>query len=127
VQPTSPRARLRAFRLLVLLLAAALGAAVLALVPRKADAQAPGLPPVGTGFAATGPYQVTVQTDSAHTYYSPATLGQNGVKHPIILWGNGTGTTPPIYATSPPTGSWWPRPTRPTPAAATRCSPASTT
>ena len=97
MQPTSPRARLRPFRLLVLLLAAALGAAVLALVPRGADAQAPGLPPVGTNFAAAGPYQVTVQTDSAHTYYSPATLGQNGVKHPIILWGNGTGTTPPIY------------------------------
>lgn len=97
MQPTSPRARLRPFRLLVLLLAAALGAAVLALVPRGADAQAPGLPPVGTNFAAAGPFQVTVQTDSAHTYYGPATLGQNGVKHPIILWGNGTGTTPPIY------------------------------
>jgi hypothetical protein len=97
VQPTPPRARLRSFRLLVLLLAVTLGAGVLAVVPRGAGAQAPGLPPVGTDFAATGPYQVTVQTDSAHTYYSPATLGQNGVEHPIILWGNGTGTTPPIY------------------------------
>ena len=68
-----------------------------ALVPGEAGAQAPGLPPVGTNFAGAGPYQVTVQNDAAHTYYSLSTLGANGVDHPIILWGNGTGTTPPTY------------------------------
>ena len=98
---------------------------------RGADAQAPGLPPVGTNFAAAGPYQVAVQTDSAHTYYSPATLGQNGVKHRSSCGATAPArprrSTTGCCATSPPTGSWWPRPTRPTPAAATRCSPASTT
>jgi hypothetical protein len=77
--------------------ALALAAGLSALVPGEAGAQAPGLPPVGTNFAAPGPYQVTVQNDAAHTYYSPSTLGANGVDHPIILWGNGTGTTPPTY------------------------------
>ena len=87
----------RSFRLHHLLLALAMAAGLFALVPGGADAQAPGLPPVGTNFAAPGPYAVTVQNDAAHTYYSPATLGEGGVDHPIILWGNGTGTTPPVY------------------------------
>jgi hypothetical protein len=87
----------RSFRLHHLLLALALAVGLFALVPGGAGAQSPGLPPVGTNFAAPGPYAVTVQNDAAHTYYSPATLGEGGVDHPIILWGNGTGTTPPVY------------------------------
>jgi len=90
-----PRTRIR--RLLYLLLVPLLAAALFAAVPREADAQTPGLPSVGTNFAATGPFQVTVQNASAHTYYSPTTLGQGGIDHPIILWGNGTGTTPTTY------------------------------
>lgn len=31
------------------------------------------------------------------TLYRPTELGQGGVRHPIITWGNGTGTTPVIY------------------------------
>lgn len=96
--PTTPtRPHRWPLRLLHLLVALALAAGLSALVPGEAGAQAPGLPPVGTNFAAPGPYQVTVQNDAAHTYYSPSTLGANGVDHPIILWGNGTGTTPPTY------------------------------
>ena len=32
------------------------------------------------------------------TAYRPSTLGQNGVTHPVILWGNGTGSSPSTYA-----------------------------
>jgi hypothetical protein len=31
------------------------------------------------------------------TVYRPETLAAGGVKNPIVLWGNGTGQTPPIY------------------------------
>ncbi len=89
--------RLRLRHLLYLLLVSVLGAALFAATPEEADAQAPGLPSVGDDFAATGPFQVTVQNDTAHTYYSPSTLGQGGIDHPIVLWGNGTGTSPSVY------------------------------
>src|ERR687894_1974916 len=82
--------------LLSLLLAPVLAVGLFTAVPRGAEAQTPGLPPV-TDFAATGPFAVTVQTDAEHTYYSPATLGQGGIDHPIILWGNGTSASPSTY------------------------------
>jgi hypothetical protein len=33
----------------------------------------------------------------AYTMYRPSELGQGGVKHPILTWGNGSGTTPSSY------------------------------
>ena len=92
---TLPSTLLR--RLLYLLLVPVLGVGLFVAAPGEADAQSPGLPPVGTDFAAAGPFQVTVQNDPAHTYYSPTALGQGGIDHPIVLWGNGTGTTPAVY------------------------------
>ena len=93
---TLPPALLR--RLLYLLLVPMLGVGLFAAAaPQEADAQTPGLPPVGTDFAAAGPFQVTVQNDAEHTYYSPTALGQGGIDHPIVLWGNGTGTSPSVY------------------------------
>jgi hypothetical protein len=51
------------------------------------------LPPV-TDYAADGPYAVTSTSAAQHTIYAPT----EGTDHPIILWGNGTGTTPIVYA-----------------------------
>lgn len=51
------------------------------------------LPPV-SDFAATGPYAVTSTSTGEHTIYHPT----DGAGHPIILWGNGTATTPVVYA-----------------------------
>lgn len=67
--------------------------------PRSAGAPraAGALPAVGTNFAAAGPFQVTVQNAGEHTYYSPSTLGEGGITHPVILWGNGTGTPTAVY------------------------------
>ncbi|WP_410664310.1 chlorophyllase/cutinase-like alpha/beta fold protein [Amycolatopsis sp. lyj-84] len=41
-----------------------------------------------------GPFAVTVEAlDSTHTVYRPSRLE----RHPVILWGNGTGANPKIY------------------------------
>ena len=78
-------------------LLALLVAVGLAVVPGGVEAQTGGFPPVGTRFDSTGPYAVTVARESAHTYYSPTTLGANGLRHPVIIWGNGTFNTPSTY------------------------------
>ena len=66
--------------------------------PTAADAQTSGCPSVGTNFSGSGPFSVTVQGGSQHTYYSPSQLGSQGcTRHPVILWGNGTGASPSTY------------------------------
>ena len=83
-------------RLLVLLGAVAL---LLALVPPLgASAQTTGFPSVGTDFADDGPYDTDRYRTSSHTFYHPSDLGEAGVRHPVILWGNGTGASPTTYA-----------------------------
>ncbi|MFD9887880.1 acetylxylan esterase [Amycolatopsis sp. NPDC059027] len=58
-----------------------------------------GFPLVDGHWADPGPFPVTTEAlDAAHTVYRPTALGENGLKHPVIVWGNGTGATPPIYA-----------------------------
>jgi dienelactone hydrolase len=56
-----------------------------------------GLPSVGTAFGARGAYAVSVVRAAEHTFYHPSAMGTNGLRHPVILWGNGTGTTPSAY------------------------------
>jgi hypothetical protein len=56
-------------------------------------------------YYATGPWSVTVSLggsccDSAGNkfdLYYPTQLGQNGFKHPILTWGNGTNATSKLY------------------------------
>lgn len=73
-------------------------AGLVALAPAGASAQATGCPSVGTDFGGAGPFDVTVEQASEHTYFSPANLGSQGCdRHPVILWGNGTFTTPNVY------------------------------
>lgn len=92
----SPRRRLRA---LMLLAAGLLGLGVYAFTPAApAVAQQSGCPAVGSNFAQAGPFEVTVQADSEHTYFSPSELGTQGCdQHPVIIWGNGTFTSPSFY------------------------------
>jgi Chlorophyllase enzyme len=90
---TRPRRPLR-----LLLTVAMATVAVLGVTPAPAGAQTNGCPSVGSNFAGTGPFAVTVQAESANTYYSPTQLGSNGcTRHPVILWGNGTSVTPTVY------------------------------
>jgi hypothetical protein len=74
-----------------LVVACGLALGVVAL-PDGADAQTTGFPSVGTNFAAAGPYQVATQADATNTFFFPSNLGVDGLKHPVILWGNGTFT-----------------------------------
>lgn len=79
---------------------AALGAAVLSIGAAPASAATgSGCPSVNGNWAGTGPFAVTTQQSGAgHTIYRPAQLGSLGcTKHPVVLWGNGTGATPSIY------------------------------
>ncbi|REE97348.1 chlorophyllase/cutinase-like alpha/beta fold protein [Thermomonospora umbrina] len=62
-----------------------------------ASTSATGIPSVGTAWSAPGPYTVQVDTAPEHTLYRPAALGANGEKHPVVIWGNGTGASPSAY------------------------------
>ena len=49
-------------------------------------------------FAAAGPFEVTVEPGGpACTIFRPTDLGAAGRLHPIVVWGNGTTLSPPIY------------------------------
>ncbi|WP_318210239.1 MULTISPECIES: chlorophyllase/cutinase-like alpha/beta fold protein [unclassified Streptomyces] len=64
-----------------------------------ADAGTAGtIPSVGTDWGRTGPYEVDVDIEAVHTFYYPRTMGQSGERHPVIIWGNGTGAVPGIYS-----------------------------
>jgi len=80
----------------LVLLVLLVGVGVVAL-PTGGQAQTVGFGSVGTAFDRTGPFAVTVNAESAHTYYAPTTLGAGGLRHPVILWGNGTFNTPSTY------------------------------
>lgn len=80
------------------LLAALLTASASALAAPLPDT--PGTPfPAVSSFDNNGPYATTSQSEGPSCrIYRPSNLGQNGVRHPIILWGNGTGSSPSTYA-----------------------------
>jgi len=66
----------------------------LALLP---DTPGTAFPSV-SNFANSGPYSTTSRSEGPNCrIYRPSTLGQNGVRHPVILWGNGTGASPTTY------------------------------
>jgi len=60
--------------------------------------QEAGTFPTVTSFANRGPFATTSTNANQCTVHRPTTLGQNGVTHPVILWGNGTGATPATYS-----------------------------
>ncbi|QNG18189.1 acetylxylan esterase [Rhodococcus triatomae] len=63
-----------------------------------AAAEPAAVPSVGHRWAEIGPYTPEVSIGLVHTLYYPRDLGQRGEKHPIVLWGNGTGALPGAYA-----------------------------
>jgi len=87
----------RRSRVLGSLLVAGLFAAVSAV--GGTPAAAASCPAVDRNWAAAGPFAVTVEAGGpAHTLYRPTDLGGFGCgRHPVIIWGNGTGVTPKIY------------------------------
>jgi hypothetical protein len=70
------------------------------LLPMPALAQTPVPAPSWKPMAydAPGPDKVVSDPGGERcTIFRPATLGAGGRKHPIVLWGNGTGTQPVVY------------------------------
>lgn len=67
----------------------------LALLP---DTPGSAFPSV-SNYANSGPYSTSSGSEGPNCrIYKPRTLGQNGVRHPVILWGNGTGASPTTYS-----------------------------
>lgn len=65
--------------------------------PAPPDTPGSPFPPV-SNFDHSGPYSTTSERGGLRcTIYRPRTLGQSGVRHPIIIWGNGTGGSPSTY------------------------------
>ncbi|MFE5813158.1 alpha/beta hydrolase family protein [Streptomyces sp. NPDC056479] len=65
----------------------------------SATAQSTGsLPFAGTDFGKAGPYEVSVDIGVVHTFYYPKNMGQSGERHPVVIWGNGTGAVPGVYS-----------------------------
>ncbi len=88
------------FALSCLAAALLISTSVLASNPTPPPPTDPGdgsFPPV-SDFSRSGPFATTDGNEGPScTIYRPRTLGEEGRRHPIILWGNGTGGTPGTY------------------------------
>jgi predicted dienelactone hydrolase len=47
--------------------------------------------------AAPGPYATAVQVGAVNTLYYPRDIASSPRRHPVIVWGNGTGGAPLVY------------------------------
>ncbi len=91
-----------AYKLTALALGLALSASAMASNPTPPTNPDPG---TGTGFPAvsdfsrSGSFATTSGNEGPScTIFRPRTLGEAGRRHPIILWGNGTGSSPSTYS-----------------------------
>lgn len=76
------------------LIGLAMSGSALALLPDTPGSAFPS----ASNFANSGSYSTTSGSEGPSCrIYRPRTLGQNGVRHPVILWGNGTGGSPTTY------------------------------
>ncbi|NGN64737.1 acetylxylan esterase [Streptomyces sp. A7024] len=92
-----PRTTRRTLHSLILAALLAVGA-VPGTAGAAAETEIASIPSVGTAWGQPGPYEVKVDIEVAHTFYYPRTMGQSGERHPVIIWGNGTGAVPGIYS-----------------------------
>ncbi len=55
--------------------------------------------PAAVDFSEPGSFDIVSSTEGPDcTIIRPETLGTRGLRHPVILWGNGTGAVPETYA-----------------------------
>lgn len=50
-------------------------------------------------FGAPGPYATAVEVGAITTLYYPRDIADSDRRHPVIVWGNGTGGVPLVYRT----------------------------
>ncbi|WP_334431391.1 alpha/beta hydrolase family protein [Micromonospora sp. CPCC 206060] len=67
--------------------------------PVSAQASAEGLafPSVNGDWGTPGPYATAVQVGVVNTLYYPRDIAASSRRHPVIVWGNGTGALPLVY------------------------------
>ncbi|SFW87065.1 hypothetical protein [Amycolatopsis australiensis] len=82
-----------------LVLAATALAVAAALVPQPAvAAPAPIAAVTARDYEKDGPHQpVKAAGDAAHTLYYPADITASTARHPVLIWGNGTGAAVEQY------------------------------
>ncbi|MFI6504060.1 acetylxylan esterase [Nonomuraea typhae] len=78
-------------RLLAVMLAVI---AATATTPAHASA---GFPPTGGNWGAPGPWATAVEIGPVNTLYYPRDIAGSTLRHPVIVWGNGTGAVPYVY------------------------------
>ncbi|WP_327084904.1 acetylxylan esterase [Nonomuraea sp. NBC_01738] len=54
-------------------------------------------PAHATDWGAPGPYATAVEIGVVNTLYYPRDIAQGTRRHPVIVWGNGTGVAPVVY------------------------------
>lgn len=74
-------------------------ALVAALSPSAARAAAPAAASASVAgtWDAPGPYATAVQVGAVNTLYFPRDIASSPRRHPVIVWGNGTGAAPLVY------------------------------
>jgi hypothetical protein len=66
--------------------------------PSDAGDDCGAFPPITGDMTATGPLATVTEMDGPDcTVVRPSTLGAGGVKHPVIIWGNGTTAPTTLY------------------------------
>lgn len=87
-----------AFSLSALAAALLVSTSVLASNPTPPTNPGDGSFPPVSDFSRSGSFSTTNNNEGPDcTIYRPRTLGEEGRRHPIILWGNGTGGSPTTY------------------------------
>jgi hypothetical protein len=70
----------------------------------SSPAPAMAWPPI-SNFGKTGPFMATTKNNDGpmggYTLFYPQDLGRDGLKHPMITWGNGATTTPNLFSLLP--------------------------
>ncbi|WP_238011187.1 hypothetical protein KZZ52_22170 [Dactylosporangium sp. AC04546] len=74
-----------------------LRAAICAATLVVATLLAPATPAHAATFGDPGPYATAVQIGAVNTLYYPRDIASSTLRHPVIVWGNGTGGAPLVY------------------------------
>ncbi|WP_371626073.1 acetylxylan esterase [Streptomyces sp. NBC_01116] len=85
---------------LALVLTASAGAGTAAAATDTTVAAAPVRTPTASAagdFGAPGPYATAVEVGAVTTLYYPRDIADSDRRHPVIVWGNGTGGVPLVY------------------------------
>ncbi|MFB7229373.1 alpha/beta hydrolase family protein [Streptomyces fimicarius] len=82
---------------LALALTASTGAGTAVAAPDTTVAATAPTASAAADFGAPGPYATAVEVGAVTTLYYPRDIADSDRRHPVIVWGNGTGGVPLVY------------------------------